>query len=205
MNATQILSLDEIGRVLRDFSPPLNPIRWSTLIVFRLSCCCGMRRKELCGLRMADITVDGSRPCITVQPVTTKAVGKKKVRKARMIPLWWDSGTLADLTKWRAWRLEHGAGTGDPFVCSLSKQSYGKPLTGKLAALRWKTAIKCLGPARVEQLSVHDGRHTWISQAIAAGHSLVAVRDGAGHSSIATTDIYTHLVEEPMLPDVFAR
>jgi integrase len=45
-------------------------------------------------------------------------------------------------------------------------------------------------------VTIHDGRHTFASHALAGGRSLVEVRDALGHRSIATTSLYLHLVEE---------
>jgi integrase len=55
------------------------------------------------------------------------------------------------------------------------------------------SACKVLGPERLQSLTTHDGRHTFISHALAGGRTLAEVRDAAGHASIATTSVYTHV------------
>jgi len=45
-------------------------------------------------------------------------------------------------------------------------------------------------------LSVHSCRHTYISNLMASGVDLVTIRNNAGHSSIAVTDIYLHVVRD---------
>jgi integrase len=50
-------------------------------------------------------------------------------------------------------------------------------------------------------LTIHHGRHTFISHALAAGRSLAEVRVAAGDSNVAVTSAYLHIVvddEEPV-------
>jgi site-specific recombinase XerD len=72
----------------------------------------------------------------------------------------------------------------------------GKALSVFNAERRFKTAIGCLGSERVKVLSIHCGRHSFCSHALAGGRTVVEVRDAAGHASVSTTNIYLHLVEE---------
>jgi integrase len=201
---TRFLTKDEVLRILKDLKRRKKRSRSShlNLIIFRLSCCCGLRRAEIAGLKFTDLVLAGPRPCIIIRKNNTK--GQKDKRRARKAPLWWDAGTLEDLKAWVAFRKEMGAGPSDPVVCGVSKVNRGKALTGDQIAKRWKTAIRCLGPERVGQLSVHCGRHSFCSLSKAAGHSSIEIRDAVGHRSEATTNIYLHAVESEDIPDVFA-
>jgi integrase len=42
-------------------------------------------------------------------------------------------------------------------------------------------------------LTIHHGRHTFISHALAGGRSLAEVRVAAGHSNLVTTSAYLHI------------
>ena len=54
----------------------------------------------------------------------------------------------------------------------------------------------CHEPVPIAQeLTIHHGRHTFCSHA-AKLRTLVEVRDAAGHSNIATTSIYLHIVTD---------
>ena len=64
------------------------------------------------------------------------------------------------------------------------------------ARLRFRCACRVLGVERVADLTIHDGRHTAISHWLKAGRSLAEVRAAAGHSSLATTSLYTHVVPD---------
>jgi integrase len=58
-----------------------------------------------------------------------------------------------------------------------------------------------LGSGRVRTLTIHHGRHTFVSHALAGGRSLAEVRAAAGHSNLAVTSAYLHVVvddEEPI-------
>ena len=50
------------------------------------------------------------------------------------------------------------------------------------------------GESYNKQLTIHHGRHSFCSHALAGGRSLAEVRDAAGHADISTTSVYTHVV-----------
>jgi site-specific recombinase XerD len=52
-----------------------------------------------------------------------------------------------------------------------------------------------LGSERVAELTIHSGRHSFVSHALQGGRSILEVRGAAGHSSLSTTSIYAHLVD----------
>ncbi len=120
------------------------------------------------------------------------------------MPLWWDAATLADLDQWKQERTTQGAKVGSPFVCSQSsgnisrtgKPSFGKSLTDRNAQTRFKTTIRVLGPERVEMLSIHCGRHSFVSHALAGGRTIAEIRDTAGHANVSTTSVYLHVVHD---------
>ena len=83
-----------------------------------------------------------------------------------------------------------------PFVCSQSRGTQGKALSVRNAQARWKAAIKVLGSERRGVLSIHCGRHSFCSHALAGGRTLPEVRDAAGHQNVSTTSIYLHAVRD---------
>ena len=108
-----------------------------------------------------------------------------------------------DLREWKREREQQGASPSDPFVRSQNggkhsqtgQESFGKALSDRNAQARFKAAIKCLGAERVEILSIHCGRHSFCSHALAGGRTIAQVRDAAGHSNVSTTSIYLHVVD----------
>jgi integrase len=202
-SASRFMLLEEVIKVLKDLRrrSRRSLSKRLDMIVFRLSCCCGLRRTEIAGLLLGDLVLTGPRPCITVRKDNTK--GENGKRRARSVPLWWDGATLADIKSWFDWRVACGATPSDRVVCGVSRLTIGKPLTGQLLAKRWRTAIKCLRKERVRQLSIHAGRHSFASLSLEAGRSLAEVRDALGHKNIMTTSVYLHCLSRNV-PDVFA-
>jgi integrase/recombinase XerD len=62
--------------------------------------------------------------------------------------------------------------------------------------LRFKVCCACLGPERRKEVTIHHGRHSFISHALHQGMSVVQVKEAAGHSSLNTTSIYAHVVSD---------
>ncbi|HEY4261040.1 MAG TPA: site-specific integrase [Schlesneria sp.] len=195
----KILTRTEIAAVIADLKRKRRSINTrQNLIIFRLAACCGLRVSEVVGLKINNVRLNSQRPHVEVPA----AIAKR--RKARKVPLWWDAATLADLHQWKQERLTQGAKAGDPFVCSqangkhsqTNEPSLGKPLIDRNAQARFKTAIRCLGSERVELLSIHCGRHSFCSHALAGGRTLAEIRDAAGHANVSTTSIYLHTVRD---------
>lgn len=151
------------------------------LILFDLATFCGLRVSELCGLRLGDIRL-GVSPSIRI-PATLGKGGK-----ARTVPLTWDADALADITAWVALRRARGAVDTDFVLVTRN----GGPLDRHTARLIYVRACRRLG----RHVTVHAGRHTFISLALNAKRHIVAVMAAAGHSSLSTTSKYVHLVDD---------
>jgi len=193
----QILQSDEVVTVLKYLKSRKYDIS-TTLVVFRLAACCGLRRMEISGLDIRDVLVDGPTPVINIRKDITK--GRDGKRRPRSIPLYWDAGTLRDITAYLKKRLEKGAGPNDPFVVSKTEAR----LYSGNAAKRWKTLIKkSISKQRSDQVPIHGGRKTFCSHALNSGRSLMEVRDAAGHASINTTSLYLYAIQREDLPDIY--
>ena len=57
---------------------------------------------------------------------------------------------------------------------------------------------KIRSAAGLEGVRIHDLRHTWASQAAAAGLSLPIIGAVLGHSEPSTTARYSHLANDPL-------
>ena len=180
---TRILTPSEIETVLADLHRRRRAVNTrQNKTIFRLSLGCGLRASEIAALQLRDVKSEQATPVVLVR------AGKGD--KSRTVPII-DPGTLADLRAWRAERKEHGGKPSHPFVCTLSSSSWGNRLHRTSIRARFANACKALGPERLERLTVHDGRHTFLSYAVEA-KGLAWARDAAGHSSSATTSIYSH-------------
>ena len=176
-----------------------------TRTIFRLACCCGMRRKEISLVQLRDFNFAEPRPIIRVRPEATKRSAKRATPHGRIIPLWWDSETKSDLRRWYDLRVAMTPDMTAPFVCSLRVDHLSQPLSPDAIAAQWERLIaNVLGNDRAAQVSIHDGRHSFCSHAIHRGRSLLEVRDAAGHTNVATTNIYAHAIESDC-GDLFGR
>ena len=211
IDQSQILSRREIATVLDDLKRKgrRSVNSRQNLIIFRLATCCGCRASELAGLKLQDLKLSVEKPYIYI----SKAIGKG--RKARKIPAWWDRSTLDDLITWKTERQGQGAKGCDYVICSQAKRAFGKPLTRANVRNHFISACKVLGPERLiigresfsknctkggefytKHLTIHCGRHSFCSHALAGGRSLVEVKEAAGHQNVGTSSIYLHLIGE---------
>lgn len=210
LNPNRVLQKHEVLAVLKKLKANrwrCPPGRRLNLALFRLSCCCGLRSKELRGLLVSDLILTGPRPFINIRAANTKGYVKDGVYKAdsRRVPLWWDTGTYGDLLAWHKFRTEQG---GLPFFLVTQANNRGlatagRPLKRNIASDRWRTCMKVLGAERQKQLSIHTGRASFISHSLHAGRSLAEVMLAVGHKNPATTAQYMHAIETDGLPDVF--
>jgi integrase/recombinase XerD len=193
----KILTRQELALVLADLKVKGERSRNGrlNLILFRLACCCGLRVSEIAKLRLDDVDLASRRPNIRIR----REVGKGGHR--RWVPLWWDAGTLADLVAWKAKRAADGATPTDPFICSQQRGAKVRCLSRHTLRRRFQTACRVLGLERINRLTIHHGRHTFVSHALAGGRTLAEVRDAAGHSNVSVTSAYLHIAvdddEEP--------
>ena len=170
------------------------------LTIIRLACCAGLRVSEIGALTLDDLRVDSGRPHVCVRPDGAKG------GKGRVVPLWWDADTLADLQRWKRERKTQGARPHDSFICCLKPARQGKPLIRHTIRERFRTACKVLGLERLRVLTIHHGRHTFVSHALAGGRTLAEVKAAAGHTSLVTTSVYLHISvdDDAMLGSLFS-
>ena len=189
---TKTLTRREIQTVLADLrrKAPRSKNARLNLVIFRLATCCGLRASEIALLQLGDVRIELPRPHLRVR------VGASKGGKSRRVPLWWDGGTLDDLAAWRADRASRGAVGNQPFVASWQPGREHEPLSRFTLRKRYRTACRRLGAERLTHLTIHHGRPTFISHALAGGRTLAEVRDAAGHSNVSITSGYLHVAVE---------
>lgn len=139
----------------------------------------GLRASELVGLRLADIDLDGG---------SVKARGKGG--KERFMPL----GELAVL------QLDDYLTSGRP---PLLKQRQTSDLflnrSGRAMSRQsvWKIVKKYVQWAGIDKpISPHTLRHSFATHLLEGGADLRSLQQLLGHADIATTQIYTHIVQQ---------
>ena len=192
VDATKILSRSEIANVLADLRrrSKRSVNSQMNLTVFRLATCCGLRVSEIAGLKLQNVRVGIEKPYLYLPKTITKG------RKARRVPLWWDVSTLNDIISWKTQRKAQGAKPSNYFVCAMSKATFGHKLDPRNLRNRFICSCRILGKERQKHLTIHHGRHSFISHSLAGGRSLAEARDAAGHSNISITSVYAHIVSD---------
>lgn len=139
----------------------------------------GLRISELVSLRMDELNLD-------LGFVRTQGKGKKE----RLVP----TGRVAQAIMRRYLadsRPQFLKGKTSEY-CFLSRE--GEPMTRQAF---WKTIKKYADLAGIRKtISPHKLRHSFATHLIERGADLRAVQEMLGHSDIATTQIYTHVLGE---------
>lgn len=179
-------SLAEVFSKLGELAQDQNPSSLRDLCAFELLYATGMRVSELAGLNISDI--DYSRKLL-------KVTGKGN--KQRMLP-YGDAAAKALNEYIRAGRPKLVSETSPEalLLTSRGKRVGVRQLYSLVANLLAQTATGPAGP--------HTLRHSAATHLLDHGADLRAVQEILGHSSLATTQIYTHVSVE-RLRDAFEQ
>lgn len=162
--------------------------------IFQFFISTGARVSEVCKLELNQLNL---------QSGTVKLYGKG--RKERIVALtesatealktYLESGDNKDLSKkGRVPKI-------DTNIVFLSK--YGKPFTEKGIYMLFINLTKKIGIYR-KGLSPHKLRHTFATLLLNNGCNIVDLQSLLGHSSLNSTEIYTHIIEEEVISKVRA-
>ena len=102
IDATKILSRQELATVLADLKRKSLRSKNTrmNLVLVQLACCYGLRASEIAKLQVGDVRLELARPHLRIR------CGAAKGGRSRIVPLWWDAGTLATLAEWKKARLQ---------------------------------------------------------------------------------------------------
>ncbi|MBO4580787.1 MAG: tyrosine-type recombinase/integrase [Bacteroidales bacterium] len=156
-----------------DYEPTFEGIRDRLLLELLYST--GMRCSELIGIKHSDI--DGAACSIRI-------LGKRnKVRMVPLVPL--VARLLEEYTE--AKERKFGLASGDDTLLLTSK---GAPLYRKMV---YRTVRKYIDRVSVlSKRSPHIIRHTFATHMLNHGADINAIKSILGHSSLASTQVYTH-------------
>lgn len=135
----------------------------------------GCRRGELFGLEWSRVDLAKGREAITLRSTHTKS------GKPRTVPL--NGPAIQAVKRRQASRAEHAPDT--PWVFSREDGEQVKSLRQG-----FKASCEAAG---IEDLRIHDLRHTAASWLVTDGVPLEVVKELLGHSSITMTERYAHL------------
>jgi integrase/recombinase XerD len=168
-----ILSLAEVRQILSR----IRLTRYKVCLTTIYSC--GLRLQEGTNLHVADI--DSARLMIHVR--------HGKGAKDRYVPL--PHRTLQLLRQY--WQQHHNPMLLFPAEgrehSALAKAT--EPMSKSSVQQAFRAALKASGNNK--RASVHTLRHSWATHLLEAGVNLRLIQEWLGHSSPATTSVYTHL------------
>src|SRR4051794_19244535 len=176
------LSAPEVALLLRGFAPrkadnSSRNARSSTAV--RLMIATGIRVGELCKLKVDDVAPDGR---------SFRIHGKGARDRVGYVS---DAGLRGDLEKLVRWHRGNGSAGGHLFL-----NRRGLPLKPQSVRSELRRYSVRIGAAR--RITPHMLRHTAATLLIERGVDIRFVQRLLGHSSIATTEIYTHVSDEAL-------
>ena len=169
-----VLSQDEVERLLGAETGSRYELRDRAL--FELAYSTGLRVSELCGLRIEQVDMD--RRLVRV---------KGKGGKERIVPF--GSKAHAAITAWMREERPRMLKGSNPPQLFLNNRGTKLSRVGFWKILKKRAEIAGLP----DEVSPHTLRHSFATHLIEGGADLRAVQELLGHSSIATTQIYTKL------------
>ena len=179
------LSPDEVERLLA--APDDSPLGLRDRAMLEMLYATGLRVSELVRLRVADVV-----PAREEAPGYVTVIGKGD--KARIVP--YGDVAAASLASWmREGRPRVlGQGTRETGSSWLFVTARG----GNMTRQRFWQIVKTRGEQAgiPRRFSPHVLRHSFATHLLERGADLRSLQQMLGHSSISTTQIYTHVTEE---------
>ncbi len=152
---------------------------WRDFMMIALLYATGVRRAELASIKIADL--DLAMGAITVTG---------KGNKVRIVPI--GERTLADLKQYLAYREKFIRQKGPATALFLNRS--GKSLTVRSI----NRVVGNFGRRAGMQLTPHRLRHSFATHMLENGADLILIKEILGHSSLSTTQKYTHVTAEVM-------
>lgn len=167
-----VVNYEAVGRIPREGDDDFISLR--NVLIVELLYTSGIRRAELVGLKDDDVDV---------REQAIRVLGKGG--KERVIPLVPSTNSL--LKYYIGARKEYLRDQASPYLFLTGK---GEQIYPKLVERVVKEVLKNAGVNG--KRSPHVLRHTFATHLLDSGADLLSIKEMLGHSSIGTTQIYTH-------------
>lgn len=184
-----VMAQEQVGRLLDGWGGE-DPLDLRDRALYELVYSCGLRCQEVIDLRMGDVDVGG-------REVRVKGKGSKE----RVVPVGDEAlhalGRYLHAGRPVLCRQTAAAGDGRIFV-----SRRGRPLSPSDVRRRLERHLALVdAPAGV---SPHTLRHSFATHLLEGGADLRSIQELLGHSSLSTTQVYTH-VSASHLRSVYRR
>jgi integrase/recombinase XerC len=189
----QVLARDQMARVLTEApGPPEDELAAAIAVrdtaIMELLYAAGIRVSELCGLDVGDLDA-GRRTVRVVGKGSKERVVPVGIPAARAVAAWLAAGrpVVAGARSGPAMFLGARGGRIDP-------RTVRRVVHARIAAARLDRS-----GAGVPDTGPHGLRHSAATHLLEGGADLRSVQEILGHSSLATTQIYTHVSVERLV------
>ena len=166
-----IFNKDELRRLFN--APALLKHRVLLMLIYSA----GLRSSEVINLKISDI--DFERCSIHIR--------RSKYNKDRMVPL----SEYMDVGLQKYIVLER------PLTWLFNGKTLGSPYSAKAISWVMREAVKAAGIDK--DVTVHTLRHSYATHLLEDGLNIVTIKELLGHAQIATTMIYLHVAQCPLL------
>ncbi|HCG77125.1 MAG: site-specific tyrosine recombinase XerD [bacterium (Candidatus Ratteibacteria) CG_4_10_14_3_um_filter_41_18] len=182
-----VLSKKEVEDLLSLFEKRKDLFAARNLTILELLYATGMRASEIVNLKVSDLHLEGSY---------VRIIGKG--RKERIVPFGDTAKTILSsyLKYWRERFIRKDRPTNILFLTRLGK--------GLSRQILWKMVKKYGTLTGLSKIKPHTLRHSFATHLLEGGADLRAIQELLGHSSISTTQIYTH-IEKSRLKEIHHR
>lgn len=164
----QVASRKEVEEVISSEESALKALALELLFG------CGLRRSELLGLN------DDS-----INPYSKELRIIGKGNKVRIIPL--TDGILSHIQSWQRMRDEAYPDLPSPRPLMVTRSG------GMSASTLYRIVRQALADTTASKKSPHTLRHSFATTLLNSGADINSVKELLGHSSLAATEIYTHV------------
>ena len=166
-----IFNKDELRRLFN--APALLKHRVLLMLIYSA----GLRSSEVINLKISDI--DFERCSIHIR--------RSKYNKDRMVPL----------SEYMAVGLQKYIVLERPLTWLFNGKTLGSPYSAKAISWVMREAVKAAGIDK--DVTVHTLRHSYATHLLEDGLNIVTIKELLGHAQIATTMIYLHVAQCPLL------
>lgn len=195
----ETFSDEDIKKIVHgDYNPKLQ-------MMARFALGTGLRQGELLALDVSDVDINGMTAKVTKTLTNMKIYDTptewryeltrttpKTKKSRRYIPI--PPSLEKDIMKMRTIRNEEKLKLGNAYNDNslMFPSELGNYMDARNLLRSWKRALERIG---VEYKGFHALRHTYATQLIMKGEELITVSRLLGHSSIKTTEKYTHILK----------
>lgn len=157
--------------------------------ILTLGFACGMRRSEICGLDLDDVAFTSEGVRVTIRRSKTDQAGKGRnigVHSAKSTP-------ICAVVALQAWLAVRGGLPGPLFLRTQNGYATAGRLCGESVNSVVKTCVERIGLDRAAY-GAHTLRASFITAAVIAGASVLAIMQRTGHTSVESLNDYVRAV-----------